>query len=60
MHVAKAADVHQDVESELLANAESAQHLVVAPTVTQATVNDFAPPRFADLFYSSAYLPIRI
>ena len=42
VHVAEAADVHEDVEAELLARAERAQHLVVAATVAQSEVDNLA------------------
>ena len=42
VHVAEAADVHEDVEAELLAGAEGAQHFVVLAAMAQAEVDDFA------------------
>ena len=41
VHIAEAADVHQDVEAELLPGAEGAQHFVMAATMAQASVDDF-------------------
>jgi hypothetical protein len=60
MHVAKSADVHQDVETKLLPGTEGAQHLIVPPAVTQARINDFAAPRFADVFYRPANLAVGV
>ncbi len=45
MHVAKAADVHQDVEAELLSGAEGARDFIVTPAMTQAHLDDLAALR---------------
>src|ERR1700674_3426466 len=47
VHHAKAADVHQNVEAELLASGERTRHLVVAAAMAQAEVDDFATARLA-------------
>ena len=60
VHVAEAADVHQDVEAELLAGAEGAQHLVMAAAMAQASIDDLAAACFADALDCLANLAIRI
>ena len=60
VHVTKTANVHQDVEAEVLAGAEAAKHFVVASTMTQARRNDLATPRFAEALYRVTNLPVRI
>src|SRR5260221_12489890 len=60
VHVAEAANVHQDVEAELLAGAESAQHFVVASAMMQARVNDLLPSSFANVRDPVANLAVRI
>jgi hypothetical protein len=47
VHVAEAADVHENVEAELLAGGKRAQQFVVLPAMAQAKVDDFAAPRLA-------------
>ena len=42
VHVAEAADIHQDVEAELLSGAERPQHLVMAAAMAQPEVDDLA------------------
>src|SRR5260370_27506528 len=41
VHIAEAADIHQNVEAELLPGAEGAKHFVVASAMAQACVKDF-------------------
>ena len=41
MHIAEAANVHEDVEAELLPGAVGSQHLVVVAAMTQAQIDDF-------------------
>ena len=41
VHVAEAADVHQDVEAELLSGAVSARDFVEAAAMPQAHIDDF-------------------
>ena len=60
VHVAEAADIHENVETELLACREDARHLVVASAMTQPQVNNFAPSRLARRFNSFAKLPVGI
>ncbi len=60
VHVAEAADVHEDVEAELLAGGERTRHLVVAAAMAQAEVDDFTALRFASRSDCLAKLPIRI
>ena len=54
VHVAEAARVHEDVEAELLPSAEAAQHFVVLAAMTQAEINDLAPPAFARHLYRAS------
>ncbi len=58
VQVAIGADIHQDVEAELLPGGESAQKLVVLATVAQAEVDDFVAPRLAQTFHRLANLPV--
>ena len=58
MHVAEAADVHQDVEAELLSGAEGARNLVVAAAMAQAQVDDFAALRFGQSLHHLANLAV--
>jgi len=47
VHVAEAADVHENVEAELLARGKRAQQFVVLAAMAQAEIDDFAAPRLA-------------
>ena len=58
VHVAEAADVHEDVEAELLAGAERAQHFVVLAAMTQAQIDDLAPATFARDLHGLPNLPV--
>ena len=60
VHVAEAADVHEDVEAELLAGAEGAQHFIVPTAVTQTQINDFLPDRFSRGLNGHAKLSVGI
>src|SRR5208337_4894464 len=60
VHVAEAADVHEDVETELLARGEGTQQFVVAAAMAQAKVDDFAAARLAGRLYRFAKLPVGI
>jgi hypothetical protein len=60
VHVAEAANVHEDVEAELLAGAEGAQHLVVASAMAQAGSDDFLAPSFRNVHNDAANLAVRI
>ena len=60
MHVAEAADVHENVEAELLARGEGAQQLVVPAAMAQAEVDDLAAARLAGGFDCLANLPVGI
>src|SRR5579864_263448 len=60
VHVAETADVHQDVETELLARAETSKHLVVPSATAQAGVDDFPSPGLAGSFDCASHLPIRM
>src|SRR5207302_10448316 len=60
VHVAKAADIHEDIEAELLASGERTRHLVVAAAMAQAQVDDFTAARFARRFDRLAKLPVGI
>src|SRR5208283_3847942 len=46
MHIAEAADVHQDVEAELLPGAEGARNFVMTAAMTQAQIDDLSSLRF--------------
>ena len=60
MHVAEAADVHQNVEAELLPGTESAQHLIMPAAMAQAQVNNLAPDCLSRRLHRLANLPVRI
>src|SRR5216684_2461071 len=60
MHVAEAADIHQDVEAKLLPGAEGAQHFVMTAAVAESQVDDLAANDFARGFDRQANLAIRI
>ena len=60
VHVAKAADIHEDVEAELLASGERTRHLVVAAAMAQAEVDDFAAACLARRFECLAKLPVGV
>jgi hypothetical protein len=47
MHVTKAADIHENVETELLPGAEAAQHFIVLAAMAQAKVDDLAAKSLA-------------
>jgi len=53
MHVAEAANVHENVEAELLPGAEGARDFIVAAAMAQTHVDDFAAPRFGQSFDTS-------
>src|SRR5882724_12467171 len=44
VHVAKAADIHQDVETELLPGRKGTQHLIMLAAMPQPKFDDFPPP----------------
>jgi hypothetical protein len=60
VHVAKAADVHQDIEPELLSRAERAQQFVVLAPVAQSKIDDFAAASVARGFDRLPKLAVRI
>ena len=60
VHVAETADVHENVEAELLAGAEGAQHFVMAAAMAQAEVDDLAANEFAGRLDHLANLAIGI
>ena len=60
VHVAEAANIHQDVEAELLSGAEGPQHFVVAAAMAQSQVDDLAANDFARGFDRQANLAIGI
>ena len=43
VHIAEAADVHQDVETECLAGSERTQELVVFAAMAHTKINDLLP-----------------
>src|ERR1019366_7590349 len=60
VHVAEAADVHENVEAELLAGGEGTRQFVVASAMAQAEVDDVAAARLACCFNRAAKLPVGI
>ena len=60
VHVAIAAQVHQDVEAELLSGAERAQYFVVLAAMPQSEVDDLAANVFACTLDRLANLSIGI
>ena len=60
VHVAEAADVHENVEAELLAGGKRPQQFVVLAAVAQAEVDDLAAARFARCLDRLANLPVRV
>ena len=60
VHVAEPANVHQDVESELLPRGKSAQHLIVFAAIAQAEINDFPASCIPRRNHRLANLPVRI
>src|ERR1035437_2675835 len=60
VHVAEAADVHEDVEAKLLAGGEGTRQLVMASAMAQAEVDDFAAARLARTFNRSTKLPVGV
>src|ERR1019366_4102860 len=60
VHVAEAADVHENVEAKLLAGGKGTRQLVVASAMAQAKVDDFAAARLARTFNRSTKLPVGV
>ena len=60
MHIAEAANIHQNVEAELLARAKCPLHLIVAPAMAQSHINNFVSDRFSRSLNRLANLAIRI
>ena len=60
VHVAEAANVHEDVEAELLAGRKGTRQFVVAAAMAQAKVDDLAAARLAGRFDRLAKLAVRI
>ena len=60
MHVAEAADVHEDVEAELLASGERAREFVVLAAMAEAEVDDFVASLFADALDRLANLLVAV
>src|SRR5581483_10096670 len=60
MHIAKAADVHQDVEAELLSGTESTRHLIMLAAVAEPEFDDLAMHLGAKRVEFIANLAIRI
>src|SRR5208283_2496639 len=58
MHIAEAADVHQDVEAELLPGAEGARNFVMTAAMTQAQIDDLSSLRFGQSIHNLANLPV--
>ena len=50
VHVAEAADVHENVEAELLSRGKRTRHLVVLAAMAQTDVDDLAAARLARRF----------
>jgi hypothetical protein len=47
MHVAEAADIHEDIEAKLLSDGELTGQFIVLAAMAKAEVNDFAAASFA-------------
>ncbi len=60
MHVAEAANVHQDVEAEVLPGAEGARNLVVTAAMLQAQLDQLPALRFGKSFHDVANLAVRM
>ena len=60
VHIAEAADIHQNVEAELLPGAEGAQHFIVASAMAQAQIDDLAANRIPHRLDRHANLPVGI
>ena len=54
VHIAEAADIHQDVEAELLSGAERAQHFIMLAAMPQSQVDDLAANVFSRSLVSLA------
>src|ERR1035437_7557565 len=60
MHIAEAADVHQNVEAELLTGTVGARNLVVTAAMAQTEIDHLAALRFRKSLYNLANLQIRV
>ncbi len=60
VHVAETADIHQDVEAELLPGAEGPQHFVMAAAISQPQVDDLAANLLARRLHRLPNLPVGI
>ena len=60
VHVAKSANVHQNVKPELLPCPKRAQHFVMLSAMAHAGIDYFAPLGLACAFDRSANLPVRV
>src|SRR5208283_5529064 len=60
VHVAEAADVHENVEAELLSGGEGTQQFIVLAAMAQAEVDDFVALRRASRFDGPAKLTVGI
>ena len=60
MHVAKAANVHQDVEPEAMPSLERADQLIVPPTMPRAQRHDLVALRRRERHHGAAQLAIAV
>ena len=57
VHIAEAADIHQDVEAKRLTRGKATQQLVVAAAMAHAEVDNLSPLRLAQSGDAIPYLP---
>src|SRR5205823_14479854 len=60
VHIAKAADIHEDVEAKALASREGAQQLIVFAAMFGAQSDDLVPAAGGERFNFLTNLPISI
>src|SRR5437764_3434285 len=60
MHVAEAAQVHDNIEAQALPGSEGTQHFIMASAMPKAKVDDLAPARLLQRFNFPPQLTIRI
>jgi hypothetical protein len=60
VHVAEAADVHEDVETQGCAGVKGTKRFVVAATVAQAELDDFVDAGLGQLGYEIANLAVGV
>src|ERR1700689_3682027 len=60
MHVAKAANIHQDIETESLSGVKGAQQFIMLAAMAQSEINDLAAPCFSGRSDCFAPLPVGV